>query len=276
MLDPEVRERAFTALLKAFGVTVADIVTFLTALITKAVLESQKLAELIEAAIDRRISALPAPVIPEMTEAEEQEVEQRIAEIANTTLAEARQSIVDEATAKAIEAARSGTTAAIGQQLTASLADPVQLRQLVTGIINDPEAMDVLQRAIHEASERVKGSIKDRRVDNIGEAIFAIYNERSGGESKLTDEDIGPLVNRIENERVVSGKRAQLYIDTIGAWLVDQESKMAEVITAMAYANTDPAVIDSYARLLISKGITPDNAGTIREHLGKEEIKLKK
>ena len=292
-MEKERNEVALTALQKVFGAVAAtNVVAFLTALIAKAVLESEKLADKIEAAIDRRLSALPAPTAPaEMTEEEEREVNEQVAEIARTTLAEARPDIVNEAAMLALESV-GATKDTISQQIASMLEDPNTIksltlaiakdpescRVLVAGIINDPDAaLDTLQRAIHEASEKIKSSIKDTRIKNIGNAIFAIYNERSDGKSELTDEDITPLVNRVENERVVTGKNARFYIDTIGAWLVDQESKMAEVIATMVYANTAPAVVNSYAKTLVLAGVTTDNTDAVHTCLAKDEdIKLKK
>lgn len=139
-------QKALTALQKVFGVTVTSVVTFLTGLIMSAVLSSQKLAEHIKTAIVEYHDALPAPTTPTISDGD-------------------RQLIVDEAIARATEVASSGTMAAIGQQLTAALADPTTVKQLVTAIVGNPEALNVLQTVIYKASEtseKVKGSAKDR------------------------------------------------------------------------------------------------------------------
>lgn len=140
-------QKALTALQKVFGVVAAtSVVTFLTNLIMSAVLSSQKLAEHIKTAVEEFHNALPAPTAPAMS-------------------FEEKTAIITEAIIKATEAASSGTTAAIGQQLTAALADPTTVKQLVTAIVGNPETLDVLQTAIckaSETSEKVRGSAKSR------------------------------------------------------------------------------------------------------------------
>lgn len=269
MLNTELKQRALTALQKAFGVTVTDVVTYLTSLIMSAVLSSQKLAEHIKSAIVEYHDALPAPTAPAMT-------------------FEEKNAIITEAMTKASESASSGTTAAIGQQLTAMLTDPDRMSQILKVVLSNPvqlanalanneEACATLQKANYRASLAAKDEANQRRMENIAAAISAIFNERHGGESGLKDEDIAPLVHRVEDEGVVRGKQARNFVDAIGTWLVDQENKMAETISAMAYANTPPATIEGYAKQIISLGVTVENTDAIRKYIENDKvIKLKK
>lgn len=235
MLDPELKQRAFTALQKAFGVTVTDIVTYLTTLIAKAVLESQKLAEHISTAIEERISALPAPVaVPDMTDEEQREAtKQLVSEIVSTTLA-GQQEIIDEAVAKATKA----TALTIDKE-----ADARELADKVGNLLLGDRSFLI---ALSEAQKKGKEASIDSKKKTIKEIV--------GEFRDITPESVSDeLVEELFHMGVVRG-RSENWVTAIQTALIEKHVRMSETITSLIRKNDLPKAtehIGKYAWFLV-------------------------
>lgn len=158
----------------------------------------------------------------------------------------------------------------IGAQLDAALRDPAKAIIIVEAILANDTAREVLQRGLYLQEKTAIEQARQRRRENLTGAVIAFYRDRNPHDVETNiniANDVQPLVELIETEGVVKGKQTRMYDATVGEWITDRETKMAEVVAGLCKRNTKQELIDGHAGRLVEKGFDPNDSEAVKAEI---------